>query len=231
MPIKCITFDLDDTLWDCVPALIRAEALFYDWLRAHCPRIASQYTQEALTAQRREFMMEHPKLHHDISALRRQWLGELIQTFDYASDLVEVGFRVYWEGRNDVRLYDVARATLEQLSQRYRLGAITNGNADVGYIGIGHYFDFVVTAAEAGTSKPDPAIFFAAVERAGVPAEQIVHVGDNPETDVAGARGVGMRAVWVNADRQAWPGAGAPDGTIRDVSELASILDGWHGTE
>ena len=39
MSIECITFDLDDTLWDVEPVILRAEELFYQWLSQHCPRI------------------------------------------------------------------------------------------------------------------------------------------------------------------------------------------------
>jgi len=50
----------------------------------------------------------------------------------------------------------------------------------------------VVTSAEAGVAKPDPAIFRLALERLGVSAGRTLHVGDSPE-DEEGARGAGMR--------------------------------------
>ena len=48
-------------------------------------------------------------------------------------------------------------------------------------------------AEELNASKPAPDMFHAAIERAGVTPERIVHVGDHPEHDVQGAREVGMR--------------------------------------
>jgi putative hydrolase of the HAD superfamily len=50
----------------------------------------------------------------------------------------------------------------------------------------------VVTSAEAGAPKPDPAIFRLALERLGVEPERALHVGDSPE-DEEGALAVGMR--------------------------------------
>jgi putative hydrolase of the HAD superfamily len=50
----------------------------------------------------------------------------------------------------------------------------------------------VVTSAEAGAAKPDPAIFLLALERLGATPERAVHVGDSP-ADEEGARAAGMR--------------------------------------
>jgi putative hydrolase of the HAD superfamily len=56
------------------------------------------------------------------------------------------------------------------------------------------------------------------------PAEA-VFVGDRADIDVAGARGVGMRAVWINREAEALPeGAPAPDHEIRDLQELPALL-------
>ena len=50
----------------------------------------------------------------------------------------------------------------------------------------------VVTSAEAGVSKPHPAIFSHALERLGVDAERTLHIGDTPATDEAGAAAAGL---------------------------------------
>lgn len=52
----------------------------------------------------------------------------------------------------------------------------------------------VVTSAEAGAAKPDPAIFRIALARLGVEPADAVHIGDS-EDDEAGARAAGMRFV------------------------------------
>jgi len=55
-------------------------------------------------------------------------------------------------------------------------------------------FDAVVTSAEAGVAKPDPAVFLLALERLGVPPAHAAHVGDS-EADEEGARAAGLRFV------------------------------------
>ena len=226
MTVRCITFDLDDTLWDCGSVIGAAETTFYRWLEAHCPRIAAHHDPEDLVVNRREVYSEYPELHHDLTRLRKVWIARLIEEWGYDSALREPAFMAYWEARNAVTLFDAVPDALEGLRDRYAVGAITNGNADLAYIGIDHWFDFVVTAASAGCAKPEPAIFEAALAEAGASPHAAVHVGDDPERDVRGARAVGMRAVWVNMAGRPWPGEGdRPDAEIRDLSELDAALE------
>jgi putative hydrolase of the HAD superfamily len=81
--------------------------------------------------------------------------------------------------------------------------------------------DGVVTSAELGAPKPDPAIFERALRMAGVRASEALHAGDSPEEDVAGARAAGVDAVLVSRD-----GTPPPDGVaaVRDLAELAHRL-------
>jgi HAD superfamily hydrolase (TIGR01509 family) len=227
MTLRCVTFDLDDTLWECAPLLNAAEQAFYDWIEANCPRIAQRYTPAELVVNRRGYFQRFPEMAHDLTYMRRRWLHHLAEIFDYDTQLAEQGFRVFWEHRNAVTLFDEAHGTLDGMRERYAVGAITNGNADVHYIGIGHYFDFVITAAQAGAAKPKPEIFHAALAAAGVEAAHTAHVGDDPVRDVHGAKAVGMRTVWVNVSAMPWPGGPPPDAEIRTLDELPPVLEQW----
>jgi len=94
-------------------------------------------------------------------------------------------------------LYDDVLPTVKALKQRgLILGLISN--IYLGRAGLGPYLDFVVTAKEAGASKPEPPIFLLALERAGVDASEAVYVGDQYDTDVLGARGVGITPILID---------------------------------
>jgi len=229
MTLRCVTFDLDDTLWECGPLLNAAEQAFYDWLESHYPKIADRYTSAELVTNRRAYFQRFPEMQHDFTYLRRRWLQGLAEIFGYDTQLAERGFRVFWEHRNAVTLFDEAHGTLDGMREHYAVGAITNGNADVHYIGIGHYFDFVITAAQAGAAKPKPEIFHAALAAAGVEAAHAAHVGDDPVRDIHGAKAVGMRTVWVNVAATPWPGGPPPDAEIRTLDELPPVLEQWGG--
>ena len=73
--IKVITFDLDDTLWDVRPALVKAEAAQNAWLDTHYPDTRNQHHPEELARVRRQVLDERPDLAHHISAFRQQVLS------------------------------------------------------------------------------------------------------------------------------------------------------------
>jgi putative hydrolase of the HAD superfamily len=220
MAIECITFDLDDTLWEVGPVIMRAEREFYDWLSRRCPRISEAFDLEALTQHRRAYFRQFPQRMHDLTGLRKLWLAHIFETFGYGEVSVDMAFHVFWEHRNAVELFEEAPPVLDLLRECYRLGVITNGNACVHHIGIGHLFDFVVSSESAGHSKPAPQIFHAALECAGVEPRRVIHVGDDARNDVLGAAGVGMRTVWYNPTLKPWPGGAHPDAVIRSMAEL-----------
>jgi putative hydrolase of the HAD superfamily len=60
-----------------------------------------------------------------------------------------------------------------------------------------NFFDVVVVSGEVGFAKPSPAIFEIAAHRLGLPPNEILHVGDEPGSDVGGARDSGFHAVWL----------------------------------
>lgn len=80
--------------------------------------------------------------------------------------------------------------------------------------------DGILTSAEAGARKPAPAIFEQALTLAGAARKQAIHVGDNLEEDVAGARAAGIGPVLVRRDG----GPAAPGvRTISSLEELAGL--------
>ena len=84
--------------------------------------------------------------------------------------------------------------------------------------GLGSLLDGAVSSAEAGSRKPDPAIFASALELAGCDPDEALHVGDTAEEDVAGARAAGIRVLLLERDGA----AGAGDGATR-ISSLSEI--------
>lgn len=222
--IDCITFDLDDTLWPCLPVIQNAELVFYTWLEQNYPQITKDFNITTLTEHRRTCFALFPDMAHDFSWLRRQWLKKLVQEYQCPSQLVEDGFGIYLRARNDVTLFSGAHQVLEQVSKRFRCGSITNGNADINMVGIGHFFDFEITAANAGAAKPSPVIFAAAVEAAGVSPERILHIGDDMERDMRGAARAGLNTLWINPQGIEWAGECKPNAELRTIAELPDFV-------
>jgi 2-haloalkanoic acid dehalogenase type II len=82
--------------------------------------------------------------------------------------------------------------------------------------------DGVVTSAETGMRKPDPALFEVALQVAGAAPGEAVHVGDSPGNDVGGARAAGIRAVLLDRDGRGGAAAGVP--AISGLGELAAVI-------
>jgi len=97
------------------------------------------------------------------------------------------------------QIYHDALAALEALHRNHvRVIAISNAQGtldrDLAKYGIRHYFEHVLDSGAEGVAKPDPEIFVRALDRCGVAAEEVLHIGDNPTADVQGALAVGMQA-------------------------------------
>ncbi len=228
-PFRGITFDLDDTLYDNVPVLQRAEQAVHDWLAEHYPRLAARYDPPGLRELRRALAVAQPGLRHDVTTLRKRAIALAARTVGYGEEVAEHAFAVFWEARNQVELYEEVRPVLAGLRGRYTLGALTNGNADLGRIGLAPLFDFALSAGAVGASKPEPPMFLEALRRIGAGPEATVHVGDDPVADIGGAKAVGMRTVWVNRHSHPWPGGDPPDAEIRGLGDLLGVLAALEG--
>lgn len=203
--LELISFDLDDTLWDAGPVLLRAEATQYAWLGEHLPRITEAHDVHELQLMRRALARERPELAHDFTQLRTVALEHLCKQYDYPQSRVPEAIGIFLDARSTVELFGEVDAVLKALARRYRLAALTNGNTDLERAGVKHYFEFTLSPAETGTAKPDPRMFIALLACAGVAADATVHVGDEPRDDIQGAHDAGIQSVWVNRNARAWP--------------------------
>jgi len=145
-------------------------------------------------------------------------------------DLAERLARAYRGCRHALcRPYPDTVAVLESLRGRMRLAVVTNGTEEhqrtkLDASGLTGLFDAVVTSGAVGASKPDPAIFRAALEAVGCDPRDAAMVGDNPLRDVAGAQQAGIRGIWMDRDGGNTRGV-VPDARIRELGELATL--GW----
>ncbi len=62
-------------------------------------------------------------------------------------------------------------------------------------LGLAELLDAIVLCSDVGAAKPEAAIFRHALQRLGVPAASAIFVGDDEESDIAGARAAGIRAI------------------------------------
>ena len=118
---------------------------------------------------------------------------------------------------------------LAGLRGRYRLGLVSNfyGNLDAvcAEANIAGLFDVRVDSTRVGVTKPDARIFRHALDALGVAPSESTFIGDSPSRDMAGARGVGMRHVWLTGHRDPVPSPCCPgDRVIAVLAGLESAL-------
>jgi HAD superfamily hydrolase (TIGR01549 family) len=228
-----LSFDLDDTFWPVGPVIAAAEQDLWKWLRERHPQTVNGHSLESLQAMRARTAERYPEHGHDLTFLRHRALKDLFEaaaatgmpaTHSPADveSLADEALEVFFAARNRVEFYHDVRPSLERLHARYRLFALSNGNADLQRCGIAHWFSGHVTARSAGAAKPDARIFSRLLAEAGVEAHEVLHIGDDPVTDVAGAMQAGMQAVWLNRDARTWPKNLPPP--PRTITTLAEII-------
>ena len=111
----------------------------------------------------------------------------------------------------------------------WSLGVVTNGDADIQArklvaAGLDVAVDSVCISGAEGFRKPDRRLFALAAERAGAPLDSGWMIGDNPQADIAGARGAGLRTVWLSRGR-IWPIADfQPDHQVEHPADAIQLV-------
>lgn len=224
MRILAITIDLDDTLWPVMPALEQADRDLDNYLRQHYPHVAQTWPIPAMRELRASVAAERMDLAHDFTAQRYITMQKAFDACGIAEAPLDALWEIYASARNNVELYPDALPALERLGALLPVVSLTNGNADLERIGLHMHFAHRISARDIGTAKPDVRIFLAAAERLGIPPEQILHVGDDPELDIVGAREAGLRTAWINRAGHPWPGALGPKPDL-DLRDLAALVE------
>lgn len=149
---------------------------------------------------------------HAIIAGAFTWLGWTVGTDD-----VDACARLFFDAANEgFDVYDDARALLPSLKYRgYSVGIVTNSifpsrllEVKANQLGLSGYLDCIVSSADVGLAKPHPAIYERALAEIRAGPHEALFVGDRVETDVAGARAAGLRAVLLQRRGRRREGAG-----------------------
>ena len=127
-------------------------------------------------------------------------------------------------------VYLDVESVLKDLQQNYKLALVTNGvpqlqRDKLKSSKLGVYFDAVIISGELGIGKPDPKIFEAALSQLGTRPETAVMVGNSLKADIAGAKQVDIKAVWLNRDRKENDNFIKPDYEVNDMNELRHVLN------
>ena len=199
--VKHLFFDLDHTLWDYDRSSQETLLAIYD---------EHQLVHSDVSA--KEFLDTFYKINNHLWHLYNH--GEIDREYIKKNRFAEIFNQLGVDPDRSAQashyflhhcstkpyLIDHAKAALDYLKERYRLHIITNGFTDsqrnkLTYSGIEGYFEIVVTSESIGAKKPSPEIFIHSLAEAGAQVTESVMIGDNPTTDISGAKEVGMTSV------------------------------------
>ena len=207
---RAICFDLDDTLYPYEQYVISG-------FRAAADRLEADIGVDLYE--------EFCRLYDD--GVRRHTFDRALEAAGYpdrpVDDLVEA-----FHGRvGPLEPYPGVPEVLERLSERYRLGLITdgrNGRAKLRELEFESTFDAVWISPDRGISKADVTPFVETAAQLGVEPEQTTYVGDHPTIDVERPGEIGMRTVRILRGRYASiPATVRPDVVIPTVRSLPSV--------
>jgi len=130
-----------------------------------------------------------------------------------------------------MKLPESHRQVLETCQERFRLGLISNfDHAPTVYRvlereGVRDLFQEILISAEVGWRKPRREIFQIALDRMQLAPAEALFIGDSLEIDVAGAKQIGMDAVWLNPEYQPTrQDLATPDHVVACLTDLAHLL-------
>jgi putative hydrolase of the HAD superfamily len=204
-PIKAITFDLDDTLYENTSVIVKAESSLIELMHNQYP--ATRRVDKGFwRTHQRAHVLANPLLRNDMSELRRLSLESGFMALGLLGNELHAAtktcFEHFYFQRSNFTLNKNIHSLLKTLSENLPLVAITNGNVDLQQIGLDGYFSACFKSSVALPMKPNKAMFDAAQSYLNIPHENILHVGDNLPKDIFGALKAGYQTAWYAEDRR-----------------------------
>ncbi len=132
-PIMAMTFDLDDTLYDNYPVIVRMERELLSWLQQAHPAVEHMQKADWLNIKKR-VLLQTPELKSDVTLCRLAQLKQGFLDVGYdakqAQSAAEEGLEVALGWRSQFEVPQLSLDVLTQLGKKLPLLAITNGNGN-----------------------------------------------------------------------------------------------------
>ena len=161
--IAALTFDLDDTLYDNRPVILRTEQEALAFMQNYHPSLRS-FQNVDLQRIRQAVREAEPEIYHDVTRWRHRAIEQAMRDAGLSAQEAIAGANAammhFAKWRSQIEVPQATHETLQQLAKKWPLVAITNGNAQPELFGLGDYFKFVLRAGPDGRSKPFSDMYF-----------------------------------------------------------------------
>lgn len=218
--IKAAVFDLDHTLFDRYGTLAAIMKPFCSHFKMGEGMTLEKATAMMTDADKRFVHRGWPCIYKYLC--ENGFFAEPPTYDEYSETLLS-------EFRKQTVPYPFTKPMLDELhSMGLKTGLITNGRSEVqrgklSKLGLESYLDEIIISGEFGEEKPSPAPYLAMAEKLGFKPGEIIYVGDNPATDIQGARNAGYIPVWVST--LGWWSVPEIEKTKYAVSDVSEVPD------
>jgi len=234
--IKAILFDFDGTLRHHLPT---GGEFFSDYVISLGLRITEEDRRRAAVwehyyfANSPEIQADHKKFSGEEEGFWSNFGHRRLVALGCPANIIpELGLKTSAYMRDhfkpEVWVPEETHTVLPELRQAgYTLGVVSNRDDpyqdEIDGLGMAGYFHFSLAGGEVKSWKPDPGIFYAALDCAGATAQQALYIGDNYFADVVGARRAGLQPVLYDP-KGLFHDPGCP--VIASFTDLINLLKG-----
>ncbi len=197
IPVEAVLFDVGGTLiepWPSVGHIYADVAKESGWKDVDSEKLNQQFSAAWKSKTDFHYSPEH-------------WKELVIKTFEGMVPLeacLELFPKLY-ERFEDPRVWkiheDVLPALDELASRGFRLGIVSNWDTRLkpllNQLKLGGFFELVTVSCDIGFTKPSPVIFEHTISKLGLPANRLLHVGDQGDEDLEGANAAGLHSLLI----------------------------------
>jgi len=237
--IKAISFDLDDTLYSNKPVMqvIGEKMIAYF---SHLPILQKSMSDQHKLLDAHfwshfchQALLKEPDLAHDVVKVRlvSYQLGfmSLGLADDIAQEQAQAALNYFIELRSDFTVPEQSKKFLANLSEKYPLIAISNGNVDTKALGLSQYFQHIYHAGwqvdgRLLKQKPASDMFTVACQQLAIKPSELLHVGDCGRADIQGALRAGCQAAWLSCYDVGQPITVLPHIELNKLIQLERLL-------
>lgn len=223
---KALFFDLDHTLWDYNASSKETLSELYKQYLANHSCFTLEIFLKTFYKINDQLWHKHNKGIIDKTYIRENRFDQILKSLKVEDNILsrQISEKYLFECPRKPHLIPHAQLILDILHKEYPIHILTNGFEDVQDIklkssNIDSYFEHVITSDGCGYQKPDIAFFNHALEKSNNISHEVLMVGDNLKTDIAGALNTGIDTVYFNPSKN-----GRPHKSTFEISSLNELL-------